>query len=168
MKIKSAIIVVTTFLGVFASIALLGGVLQKAQDAGVSASDAGFVPSIGQINLGYTSKVPSNSLAREIPSGPDARAASEVEVIAPIGASPQTMPAKFSHTNDTLDRVPIMAWPLGLSDLQRQRIYLAVMADKNAPATDTDDLGRASELPTEVALKRNYISINVENNAGLL
>jgi len=52
MKIKSAIIVVTTFLGVFASIALLGGVLQKAQDAGVSASDAGFVPSIGQINLG--------------------------------------------------------------------------------------------------------------------
>jgi hypothetical protein len=61
-----------------------------------------------------------------------------------------------------------MAWPLGLSDLQRQRIYLAVMADKNAPATDTDDLGRASELPTEVALKRNYISINVENNAGLL
>jgi hypothetical protein len=88
MKIKSAIIVVTTFLGVFASIALLGGVLQKAQDAGVSASDAGFVPSTGQINLGYTSKVPSNSLAREIPSGPDARAASEAEVIAPIGASP--------------------------------------------------------------------------------
>jgi hypothetical protein len=73
-------------------------------------------------------------------------------VIAPIGASPQTIPVKFSNTNDTLDRVPIVAWPLGLSDQQRQRIYSAVMADKNAPATDTGDLGRASELPTEVAL----------------
>jgi hypothetical protein len=127
MKIKSEIIVVTALLGVFASIALVGGVLQKAQDAGVSTTDAGFVPSTGQINLGYTPKVQSNSFSREIPSGADARAAfftserltyafehyettgaasSEAEVIAPIGASPQTIPAKFSNTNDTLDRVP--------------------------------------------------------------
>jgi hypothetical protein len=176
MKIKSEIIIVTALLGVFASIALVGGVLQKAQDATVSTSDPGFVPSTGQINLGYTRKVPSSSFSREIPSGADARAAffaserltyahgettgaasSEAEVIAPIGASPQTIPAKFSNTNDTLDRVPIMAWPLGLSDQQRQRIYLAVMADKNAPATDVDDLGRTSELPTQVALNELHV-----------
>jgi hypothetical protein len=178
MKIKSTIIFATALLVVFASGALVGGVLQKAQDAGVSTSDAGFVPSTGQINLGYTPKIPSSSLAREIPSGADARAAffaserltyafdhnettgaasSEVDVIAPIGANPQTRPAKFSSTNDTLDRIPIMAWPLGLSDQQRQRIYLAVMADKNAPATDIDDLGRTSELPTQVALNELHV-----------
>jgi hypothetical protein len=176
MKIKSEIIIVTALLGVFASIALVGGVLQKAQDATVSTSDPGFVPSTGQINPGYARKLPSSSFSREIPSGADARAAffasqrltyahgettgaasSEAEVIAPIGASPQTIPAKFSNTNDTLDRVPIMAWPLGLSDQQRQRIYLAVMADKNAPATDVDDLGRTSELPTQVALNELHV-----------
>src|SRR5450759_1611864 len=112
MKIKSTIIFATALFVVFASGALVGGVLQKAQDAGVSTSDAGFVPSTGQINLGYTPKIPSSSLAREIPSGADARAAlfasgrltyafdhnettgavsSEAEVIAPIGASPQTI-----------------------------------------------------------------------------
>jgi hypothetical protein len=176
MKIKSEIIIVTALLGVFASIALVGGVLQKAQDATVSTSDPGFVPSTGQINPGYARKLPSSSFSREIPSGADARAAffasqrltyahgettgaasSEAEVIAPIGASPQTIPAKFSNTNDTLDRVPIMARPLGLSDQQRQRIYLAVMADKNAPATDVDDLGRTSELPTQVALNELHV-----------
>ena len=178
MKIKSAIIFAAALLVVIASVALVGGVLQKAQNASVSTSDPGFVPSTGQINLGYTSNLPSSSLAREIPSGADARAAfiaserltyafdhnettgaasSEAEAIAPIGASPQTIPAKFSSTNDTLDRVPIMAWPLGLSDQQRQRIYLAVMADKNAPVTDIDDLGRTSELSTQVALNELHV-----------
>jgi hypothetical protein len=52
MKINSAIIVVTAFLVVFASVALLGSIFQKAQDAGVSTIDPGFVPSTGQINDG--------------------------------------------------------------------------------------------------------------------
>ena len=75
MKIKSAIIVVMAELVVFASVATVAGIAQKAQDADVSTIDAGFVPSTGQINLGYTPKVPSSSLAREIPSDADARAA---------------------------------------------------------------------------------------------
>ena len=50
-----------------------------------------------------------------------------------------------------------MAWPLGLNDQQRQRIYLTVMADKTAPATDIDDLKRASELPTQVALNELHV-----------
>jgi hypothetical protein len=178
MKIKRIAIVATAFLAVIASVALLGGVLQKTQNAGVSTNDPGFVPSTGQINLGSTPEPPSSSLAREIPSDADARAAflaSErltdafdrnettgvalpaAEVIAPIGASPQTIPAKFSETNDTLDRVPIMAWPLGLSDQQRQHIYLAVMADKSAPPADADGLVRASELPAQVALNELHV-----------
>ncbi len=58
MQIKSAIIVVTAFLLVFASAAGIGAILQKAQDAGVSTIDPGFVPSTGQINDG-TGKLPS-------------------------------------------------------------------------------------------------------------
>ena len=178
MKIMSAIIVLTAPVIMCASVMVLGSALQRVQDTAVSTTDAGFVPSTGQINLGYTPKVPSSSLAREIPSGADARAAffaskrlsyafdhdetagvasPDAQVIAPIGASPQTIPAKFSNTNDTLDRVPIMAWPLGLSDQQRQRIYLAVMADGNSPSTDTDDPGRTSVLPTQVALNELHV-----------
>jgi hypothetical protein len=53
MKIKSAIVVVAAIVAVFASVATASGVLQKVQDAAVSVSDPGFVPSTGQINLGY-------------------------------------------------------------------------------------------------------------------
>ena len=58
MQIKNAIIVVTAFLSVFASVAVLGSISQKVQDAGVSTFDPGFVPSTGQINDG-TGKLPS-------------------------------------------------------------------------------------------------------------
>ena len=58
MKIKGPMIVVTAFLAVFASVATAGSFAQKAQDAGVSALDTGFVPSTGQINDG-TRKLPS-------------------------------------------------------------------------------------------------------------
>jgi hypothetical protein len=58
MHIRNAIIVVTAFLSVFASVAVLGSILQKVQDAGVSTIDAGLVPSTGQINDG-TGKLPA-------------------------------------------------------------------------------------------------------------
>ncbi len=61
MKIKSTIIFAMALLVIIAGVALVGGVLQKAQDAGTSASDPGFVPSTGQINLGKTPKLPSGS-----------------------------------------------------------------------------------------------------------
>ena len=41
----------------------------------------------------------------------------------PIGATGQTMPAKFSARNDVLDRAPIMACTPKLSDQDRQQIY---------------------------------------------
>jgi hypothetical protein len=44
MKIKSAIMVITAVLVVFAGVATVGGIAQKAQDAGISTMDPGFVP----------------------------------------------------------------------------------------------------------------------------
>jgi hypothetical protein len=74
----------------------------------------------------------------------------------PIGATGQTMPAKFSSRNDILDRTPIMAWPQMLSDQERQRIYRAVMADKLQPAGNADALTPASELSTKQALNEMH------------
>jgi hypothetical protein len=67
----------------------------------------------------------------------------------PIGATIQTMPAKFSHRNDVLDHMPVMAWPLALNAQQRQQIYQAVMADKLPPAADTAKLKPANALTFE-------------------
>ena len=52
----------------------------------------------------------------------------------PIGATTQTMPAKFSQRNDVLDRVPTTAWPLPLNEEQRRQIFNSVMADSSPPA----------------------------------
>jgi len=49
---KIVIVVIAAFLAVFASMALLGTFARKAQDAGISPIDPGFVPSTGQINAG--------------------------------------------------------------------------------------------------------------------
>jgi hypothetical protein len=65
----------------------------------------------------------------------------------PIGATIQTMPAKFSKRNDVLDHMPIAAWPLPLNEEQRRQIYQAVMADKSPPVADAAALKPASSLP---------------------
>ena len=67
----------------------------------------------------------------------------------PIGATMQTIPAKFSHRNDVLDRVPVTAWPLPLSERQRQQIYKAVMADNSQPADGAAALKPGSFLTYE-------------------
>jgi hypothetical protein len=74
----------------------------------------------------------------------------------PIGATGQTMPAKFSQRNDILDRTPIMAWPLSLSDQDRQQIYQAVMADKTAAAEGAEALAPAAELNVNQALNEMH------------
>lgn len=74
----------------------------------------------------------------------------------PIGATGQTMPAKFSQRNDILDRTPIMAWPQSLSDRDRQQIYQAVMAHKTAAAEDAEALAPAAELNVNQALNEMH------------
>ena len=78
------------------------------------------------------------------------------------------MPAKFSARNDVLDRVPIMAWPLSLSDEDRRQIYQAVMADKTPAASDAKALAPASELDVNQALNEMHpLPASVSTIAGV-
>jgi len=79
-------------------------------------------------------------------------AAGEPPPSGPISSFGQTIPAKFSKRNDTLDHVPIMAWPLRLDDAQLKSIYDAVMADKSQPVAGAETLHPASELSPDEAL----------------
>ena len=74
----------------------------------------------------------------------------------PIGSVGETIPAKFSKRNDILDRTPIMALPLPLSEQQHRQIYEAVMGDKTQPAAGADSLNPASELPSDLALNEMH------------
>jgi hypothetical protein len=70
----------------------------------------------------------------------------------PIGSFGQTIPAKFSKRNDILDRVPIMAFPLALTDEQLKQIYDAVMAESSPPPAGAEALKPTSELSPDQAL----------------
>lgn len=148
--------------------------------------DPGFNPDTGQINPGVAIQVPSQiAEIVKIPTPQEARAAmtmpvstqpstGETPVAATTGAAPstdtaappqpsgpigsisQTLPAKFSQRNEVLDRLPIMGWPLALSDEQRRLIYEAVMSDKTQPAPGADSLIPTSALTTEQALEGTH------------
>jgi hypothetical protein len=64
-------------------------------------------------------------------------------------ADSQTVPAKFSQRNNALDELPTMAFPLPLTDEQRQRIRDAVM---KAPV-ETADVHSADALPIGVEVR---------------
>jgi hypothetical protein len=85
----------------------------------------------------------------------------------PIGATIQTMPAKFSRRNDLLDHMPVMAWPLPLNEQQRQQIYKAVMADKSAPAVGAEALKPASALAFEQSHEMHPLPQEVAGIDGL-
>lgn len=69
----------------------------------------------------------------------------------PIGAGPQTMPAKFDANVAERDQIPIMARPLPLTDEQRRQIFDTVMNDAHAPANVTG-AAPATILPGSVEL----------------
>jgi hypothetical protein len=62
----------------------------------------------------------------------------------------ETVPAKFSERNAALDRLPIMAQPLGLSEEQRRRIRESVR--KAGAATARIEAEPAQILPASVEL----------------
>jgi len=64
-------------------------------------------------------------------------------------ADSQTVPAKFSERNNALDELPTMAFPLPLTDEQRQRIRAAV---SKAPA-ESSNTGLAELLPSGVNVR---------------
>jgi hypothetical protein len=102
-----------------------------------SSSNAGGQPALETMGRG------SSASGEPPPSGP-------------IGSVGETLPAKFSERNDILDRTPIMALPLPLSDQQRRQIYEAIMADKTQPDAGADALKPASQLSTNQALNEMH------------
>lgn len=105
-----------------------------------------------QPSAGDAAAVTTESDGQQAPAQNASGASGEPPPSGPIGSFGQTIPAKFSKRNDVLDRVPIMAWPLPLSDEQRKQIYDAVMADKPQPVAGADALKPASELSPDQAL----------------
>src|SRR5262249_36828530 len=79
---------------------------------------------------------PGQSGNGDVTGSAGANGAAAAAPAGPIGATIQTMPAKFSKRNDVLDHMPIAAWPLPLNEEQRRQIYQAVMADKSPAAAD--------------------------------
>jgi hypothetical protein len=104
-------------------------------------------PSAGQGSVGQT---PGEQLTTSSTSISDTTAGTAAQP-APISATTQTMPAKFSQRNDLLDRVPTTAWPLPLNEQQRQQIYAAIMADTSQPAPDATELKPGSLLSYDQA-----------------
>lgn len=94
----------------------------------------------------------TDAQSASVTTGKGSSASSEPPPSGPIGSVGETIPAKFSRRNDILDRTPIMAWPLPLSDEQRKQIYDAVMAEKSQPVAGADALQPASELSPNQAL----------------
>jgi hypothetical protein len=70
---------------------------------------------------------------------------------APIGAGPETMPAKFDESIAARDRIPIMARPVPLSDDQRRRLYDTIMSNASIKVTPTD-ADPATILPGAIEL----------------
>ena len=70
---------------------------------------------------------------------------------APIGAGPETTPAKFNEDVAARDRIPIMARPLPLNDEQKRKIYDQVMGNDQIPVAQTT-AQPATILPSSIEL----------------
>src|SRR6185312_3352732 len=113
---------------------------------------AALVEPISRQPSAGASPATTGSSGQQAPLPAAAGAANEPPPSGPIGSFGQTIPAKFSKRNDTLDHVPTMAIPLPLTGEQRKQIYDAVMAEKSQPAAGADTLKPASELSPDQAL----------------
>jgi hypothetical protein len=168
----------------------------SAQDSYTKEADPGFVPNTGQINPGVPKQGASQSqeavirspqqaaraaLMTPIPTQPStgdtpgsnaqppaAAPSGEPPPSGPIGSIGQTIPAKFSARNNTLDHIPTMAWPLWLNDQQQRQIYQAVMSDSTKPTPGADALVPSSMLSIDQALDGTHpLPASVSNIAAL-
>src|SRR5215216_2141441 len=110
-----------------AALALLGAIMVAA------ASYAQTTPA--PENPG-AAKGDTQSSGSEPPHG-NAGPTGDAAATGPIGAGPETMPAKFNEDVAARDRIPIMARPLPLTDEQKRQIYSSVMNDAQVAATQT-------------------------------
>ncbi len=72
----------------------------------------------------------------------------------------ETVPAQFSARNNALDKLPTMAFPIALSDAQRQAILASVRASK-AQVVNLD-VQITEELPVTVELNDLPASVHAE------
>jgi hypothetical protein len=72
----------------------------------------------------------------------------------------QTVPAKFSEGNAALDKLPIMAFPLALSDEQKQKLVAAIRAASPDAAIEKINPKLTEELPVTVTLHEMPILAN--------
>lgn len=100
---------------------------------------------VGMPSLGEAAQPPSSAGQATTGVAPATAAAPP----GPIGATLQTMPAKYSRRNALLDRVPATIWPLQLNEQQRQKIYRTIMAEPARPAAGLAKLKPASALSYE-------------------
>jgi hypothetical protein len=80
-------------------------------------------------------------------------------------ADSQTVPAKFSERNDKIDKLPIMAMPLGLSDEQRRAILDSVK--QAGRPVQTTSAKPAEELPIGVEVHDLGVAANIPEVANL-
>jgi hypothetical protein len=168
----------------------------SAQDSYTKEADPGFVPNTGQINPGVPKQGASQSqeavirspqqaaraaVMTPIPTQPStgdtpgsnaqppaASPSGEPPPSGPIGSVGQTIPAKFSARNNTLDHIPTMAWPLWLNDQQQRQIYQAVMSDSTKTTPGADALVPSSMLTIDQALDGTHpLPASVSNIAAL-
>lgn len=127
--------------------AAVGGPMSPGASAGGQNSNTpGGASQSGQPSTAAGGVSSETTGVRSAESPPDTRPG-------PIGATGQTMPSTVSQRNEILDRVPIMAMPLSLTEPQRHRIYQTIMADKSRqPTAGADSLAPATFLSTEQAL----------------
>ena len=72
----------------------------------------------------------------------------------------QTVPAKFSEGNAALDKLPTMAFPLALSDEQKQKLVAAIRGASPDAAIEKIDPKLTEELPVTVTLHEMPLSAN--------
>jgi hypothetical protein len=194
---RSFVFVGAVLAGGLLAVAPLGVTPVAAQDSYTKEADPGFVPNTGQINPGVPEQGASQSDEAVIRSpqqaaraalmapisiqpstgdanqpqatiGAGANAAAPPPPSGPIGSVGQTIPAKFSARNSTLDHVPTMAWPLWLNGQQQQQIFQAVMADNTTPTPGADALIPSSMLTIAQALNGTHpLPASLSNIASL-
>jgi hypothetical protein len=137
--------------GASAGHAAIGGAMSPGASAVTGGGGSG---SSGGANTVGSAGTAQQQTAAAAPAGPQAKPQAnggDEPRLGPIGAVGESMPAKFSKRNHTLDRVPAMAWPLPVSEQERQKVFQAVMAEKGT-ASDLGKLGVTDQLPTQLAL----------------
>jgi len=136
---------------------------QDQQPAQEDARAALMMPDpIGVSSLGETSSPQTEGGQQTTGAAPQPSAPS-----GPIGATLQTMPAKYSQRNDLLDHLPVMAWPLPLNEQQRREIYQAAMTRQTQSVAGLDKLKPASSLSFEQARHLSALPPEVANIDGL-